>query len=71
VFDECFAFEATSFFVFKKGPSTALRVTKQKRYSEKQETAPKIIICYLKVEKNSRSYLLSISDLTDAEMNSA
>jgi hypothetical protein len=33
--------EATSFFVFKKDPSTKLRVTKQKRYSGKQETAPK------------------------------
>jgi hypothetical protein len=33
--------EATSFFVFKRDPSTALKVTKQKRYSGKQETAPK------------------------------
>jgi hypothetical protein len=33
--------EATSFFVFKKGPSTALRETKQKRYSVKQEKARK------------------------------
>jgi len=33
--------EAASFFVFRKSPSTALRVTKQKRYSVQQEIASK------------------------------
>lgn len=61
--------EATSFFVFKRDPSTALKVTKQKRYSGKQETAPKNYYMISESWEEFSGYLFSISDLTAAETN--